>query len=140
MKIETKTSRDSITLLRADESFIALLRKSNKNEGQKINDRKSAIEFLEGYEYVYLVYQEKRSKYLWEIKYDSPKQVKQRNRAVGSRIIKQLGKIVGVIIKEVIIKLLIEIILSLLRENSTITTSKHCEVKSQLLSQYAFAI
>lgn len=128
MKIEIKTSHNSIKLLSADEVFIKMCREILHDlveiESEKVNDRKSAIEFLKNCEQPFVVYHEKRVTFIFEIKTDWSKLRSLCNKIVNSKIMQQLRKVVVSIIKDVFIKLMVEIILSLIHDKKEIYTKK----------------
>ena len=128
MKIEIKTSHNSIKLLSADEVFIKMCREILHDlveiESEKVNDRKSAIEFLKNCEQPFVVYHEKRDTFIFEIKTDWSKLRSLCNKIVNSKIMQQLRKVVVTIIKDVFIKLMVEIILSLIHDKKEIYTKK----------------
>lgn len=128
MKIEIKKSHNSIKLLLADEVFIKMCREILddlvENESEKVRDRKSAIEFLKNCERPFVVYQEKRDTFIFEIKTDWSKLRSLCNKMVNSKIMQQMRKIVVTIIKDVFIKLMVEIILSLIHGYKAIYTRK----------------
>jgi len=120
MKLEIRTGCDSIKLLSADEVFIKLcFELMDYFEGtDKISvvDRESAIEFLRSYKQKLIVHQEKTI--VMEIKISFPKLRSILNGIVKSKIMLQFRKVVATIIKEVFIKLMVEIILSLIHGNN----------------------
>ena len=128
MKIEIKTSHNSIKLLSADEVFIKMCREILHDlveiESEKVNDRKSAIEFLKNCEKPFVVYHEKRDAFIFEIKTDWSKLRSLCKKIVNSKIMQQLRKVVVTIIKDVFIKLMVEIILSLIHDKKEIYTKK----------------
>lgn len=121
MKIEIKTSNDSMKLLSfADEVFVNMCRDLmdyfEETESIAIEDRKSAIEFLKSYEQRYIVRLEETKTYTFEIKLSFPKLRSLYNRIVKSKFMSHVKKVVIVIAKEVFVKLMVEIILSLIHD------------------------
>ena len=118
MKIEIKTSHNSIKLLSADEVLIKMCREILDDlveyESEMIKDRKSAIEFFKNCERTFAVYQEERDTFIFEIKTDWSKLISLCNKIVNSKIMQQMRKVVITIIKDVFIKLMVEIVLSLI--------------------------
>ena len=118
MKIEIKTSHNSVKLLSADELFINMCREILDDlveaDCETVKDRKSAIEFLEKCERPFVVHQEERGIFILEIKIDCSKWSSLCNKIVNSKIMQQMRKVVATIIKDVFIKLMVEIILSLI--------------------------
>ena len=128
MKIEIQKSYNSKKLLLADEVFIKMCREILDdlvgNESEKVKDRKSAIEFLKNCEQSFAVYQEERDTFIFEIKTDWSKLRSLCNKIVNSKIIQQMRKVVVAIIKDVFIKLMVEIILSLIHGYKAMYTKK----------------
>lgn len=128
MKIEIKTSHNRMKLLLADEVFIKLCREILDDlvgtENEKVKNRKSAIEFLKNCDRPFVVHQEERETFILEIKIDWSKLRSLCNKIVNSKIMQQLRKIVGLIIKDVFVKLMVEIILSLIHGYKEMYTKK----------------
>ena len=128
MKIEIKTSHNSIKLLSTDEVFIKLCREILddlvETESEKVKDRKSAIEFLKSCKQSFVIHQEKKETFIFEIQIDWSKLRSLWNKIVNSKIMQQMRKIVVTIIKEVFIKLMVEIILSLIHGYKELYTKK----------------
>lgn len=128
MKIEIKTSNNSMKLLSADEVFIKLCREILDDlvgtESEKVKDRKSAIEFLKNCDRPFVVHKEERETFILEIKIDWSKLRSLCNKIVNSKIMQQLRKIVVIIIKDVFVKLMVEIIMSLIHDYKKIYTKK----------------
>lgn len=119
MKIEIKTSNDSIKLLSfADEVFVKMCRDLidyfEETESIAIEDRKSAIEFLKSYEQRYMVRLVETKTYTLEIKLNFPMLRCLYNRIIKSKFMSHVRKVAIVVAKEVFIKLMVEIILSLI--------------------------
>lgn len=128
MKIEIKTRHNSIKLLSADEVFIKLcgemLDGLVETDSEKIKDRKSAIAFLKKCDRPFVVHQEERETFVWKIEIDWSKLRSLCNKIVNSKIMQQMRKVVVTIIKDVFIKLIVEIILSLIHGYKEMYTKK----------------
>lgn len=126
MKVEIKKSRNSIKLLSADEVFIKMCQEilGESAESEKIKNRKSAIEFLKNWERPFVEYQEERETSIFEIEMDWSKLSSLFNKIVNSKIMQQMRKVVATIIKEAFIKLMVEIVLSLIHDYKEIYTRK----------------
>lgn len=128
MKIEIKTSHNSMKLFSVDKMFINMCRDILNDlietESEMIKDRESAIEFLKNCERPFVVHQEERDNFIFEIKIDWSKLRSLCNKIVNSKIVHQMRKVVVTIIKDVVIKLMVEIILSLIHDKKEIYTKK----------------
>lgn len=128
MKIEIKTSHNSIKLLSADEVFVKMCRELIEySENMKcvvVENRKSAIGFLKNYEKRFIVHQEETTSFSIEIKMSFPKLRSLYSRIIKSKLMSQVRKVVAVVTKEVFIKLMVEIILSLIHGNDRETEHK----------------
>ncbi|MDD6155955.1 MAG: hypothetical protein PUB52_02965 [Lachnospiraceae bacterium] len=124
MKIEIRTSNNSIKLLSADEVFVAMCQELigffAENEKIAVEDRKSAIEFVKSYEQRFFVHHEETKTFVFEIKVSFPKIRRLINRIVNNKVMLQIRKIIVTITKEVFIKLMVEIILSLIHKSDKV--------------------
>jgi hypothetical protein len=82
-----------------------------------VEDRKAAVEAVKNFEKRFYCREEKTQTLVFEVKIIFPNLSRILNNVVKSRIMLQIRKIVPTIINDVLIKLIVEVILSLIRDN-----------------------
>jgi hypothetical protein len=120
MKIEVKSSDNVIRVLSPDEVFVSmcceLMNYLEGREGLTVEDRKAAVELVKNFERHFYYKEEKTKTFVFEVNVSFRNLRSIFNKAVKSKIMLQIRKVVPTIIKEVLIKLIVEVILSLIHD------------------------